>query len=64
MSNIFGTVRDDRSGDGADIGHRIHKALKSKGYICRRDDVRQVVMQLVPEGVKLRKRRRLNNERI
>ena len=62
MSNIFGTVRDDRSGDGADIVYRIHKALKSKGYICRRDDVRQVVMQLVPEGVKLRKRRRLNNK--
>ena len=35
-SHIFGAVRDELSGSGADIGYiRIHKALKSKGYICR-----------------------------
>ena len=40
-SVIFEAVRDEVSGSGADIGYRkIHKALKSKGYICRRNDVR------------------------
>ena len=60
-SNIFGAVRDELSGNGADIGYRtIHKPLKSKGCICRRDDVRHVVKQLIPDGVKLRKHRRLH----
>ena len=45
-SDIFEAVRDELSGSGADIGYRrIHKALKSKGYICRRDDMRQIVKQ-------------------
>ena len=44
MSDIFEAARDDLSGSGADIGYRrIHKPLKSKGYVCRRDDVRQIV---------------------
>ena len=42
---------------------RIHKALKSKGYICRRDDVGQIAKQLNPDSVKLRKRRRLHHGR-
>ena len=63
-SVIFEAVRDEVSGSGADIGYRrIHKALKSKGYICRRDDVRQIVKQLDPDSVKLRKRRRLHRRR-
>ena len=33
-SDIFEAVRDEISGSGADIGYkRIHKALKSRGYI-------------------------------
>ena len=41
LAPIFEAVRDELSGSGADIGYRrIHKALKSKGYICRRDNVR------------------------
>ena len=52
------------SGSGADTGYRrIHKALKSKGYICRKDNVRQIVKQLVPDSVKLRKRRRLHRRK-
>ena len=40
-SDIFEAVRDKLAGSGAGIGYRkIHKALKSKGYICGRDDVR------------------------
>ena len=51
-SDIFEAVRDELSGSGADIGYRrIDKALKSKGYICRRDDVRQIVKQLDPDRV-------------
>ena len=57
-SDIFEDV------SGADIGYRrIYKALKSKGYTCRKDDVRQIVQQLNPDSVKLRKRRRLHCRR-
>ena len=60
-SDIFENVRDELSGSGADIGYRrIYKALKSKRYTCRKDDVRQIVQQLNPDSVKLRKRRRLH----
>ena len=63
-SNIFEAVRDEHSGNGEDTGYRrIHKALKSKGYICRKDNVRQIVKQLVPDSVKLRKRRRLHRRK-
>ena len=63
-SDIFEAFRDELSGSGAEIGYRrIHKELKSKGYICRRDDVRQIVKQLNPDSVKLRKRRRLHRRR-
>ena len=37
--------------------------IKSKGYICRSNDVRQIVKQLDPDSVKLRKRRRLHRRR-
>ena len=44
-SDIFEAVNGELSGSGADIGYRrIHKALKSKGYICRRDDVRDSLL--------------------
>ena len=62
-SDIFEAVRDELSGSGADIGYRrIHEPLKLKGYICRRD-VKQIVKQLDPDSVKLRKRRRLHRRR-
>ena len=63
-SEVFEAVRDELSGSGADIGYRrIYKALKSKVYICRRDDARQIVKQLDPDSVKLRKRMRLHRRR-
>ena len=63
-SDIFEAVGDELSRSGADIGYRrIHKELKSKGYICRRDDVMQIVKQLNPDSVTLRKRRRLHRRR-
>ena len=63
-SDIFEAVRDELSGSGVDIGYRrIQNALKSKGYNCRRDDVRQIVKQLNPDSVKLRKHRRLHRRR-
>ena len=62
--DIFEAVRDKLSGSGVDIGYRrIHKALKSKVYICRRENVRQIVKQLDPDSVKLRKRSRLHRRR-
>ena len=52
-SDISEALRDELSESGADIGYRrTYKALKSKGYICRRDDVRQIVKQLDPDSVK------------
>ena len=63
-SDIFEAVSGELSGSGADIGYRrIHKALKSKGCICRRDDVRQLDKQLDPDSAKLRKRRRFHRRR-
>ena len=63
-SDIFEAVRDELSGSGADTDYRrIHKPLKSKGYICRRDDVRQIVKQLDPYSAKLRKHKRLHRRR-
>ena len=47
-----------------EVGYRrTYKALKSKGHTCRRGDVRQIVKQLDPVSVKLRKRRRLHRKR-
>ena len=63
-SDLFEAVRNEPSGCGADIGYRrIHKTLKSKGYICRRDDVRQIVKQLDPDSVELSKCRTLHRRR-
>ena len=63
-SDIFEVFIDERSGSVSEIGYRrIHKALKSKRYICRKDDVRQIIKQLDPDSVKLRKRRRLHRRR-
>ena len=52
--NIFEDAGDELSQSGTEIGYRrIYKVLKSKGYICRRSDVRQIVKQLDPDGVKI-----------
>ena len=61
---ITNAVKEEISESGADVGYRrIHRALKSQGFICRRDDVRQIIKQLNPEVVELRKRRRLHRRR-
>ena len=60
MPDIFEAVRDELSGTEADIRYRRnHKVLKSKEYIYRRENVRQIVKQLDVDSVKLRKCRRL-----
>ena len=38
----------------------MHRILISKGIQCRREDVRKMVCDKDPEGVQLRKRRRLH----
>lgn len=51
---------DELSGSGSNIDYRrIHKSLLLKGYFCRREDVRQIIKRLDPDGVELRRRRRL-----
>ena len=43
-SDTFEAFGDEFSGSWTDVDYRrIRKVLKSKGHICRRDDVRQVV---------------------
>ena len=62
--DIFEAIGDELSGSGADIGYRrIHTVLNSKGYICRMDDVRQIVKQLDLDSSELRKRKRSHRRR-
>lgn len=61
---IVEAVRDELSGSGSNIGYRrIHRALVSKGNFCRREDVRRIIKCLDPDGVELRKRRRLHRRK-
>lgn len=63
-AEVSKVVRDELFASVGDIGYRrIHKTLKSKGYICRRETVRPIVKQLYPDGVKLRKCTRLYRRR-
>ena len=63
-SDIFEPVGDELSESWTVIVcGRIRKVLKSKGYICRRDDVRQIAKKLDTDSGKLRKHRRLYRRR-
>ena len=45
------------------VYRRTHKALKSKRYICRKNDVRPIFKLVDPDNIKLRKRMRLQRRR-
>ena len=64
QSVIFNAVQEELSGSGANFGYRrMHRSLLSAGIICRRKDVRLAIKQLDPEGVELRKKRRLHRRK-
>ena len=57
-------VEDELAGSGSGIGYRrMHRSMLQKGINCRREDVRQLVKQLDPEGVERRKKRRLRRRK-
>ena len=61
---VVAAVQEELYGSGSRIGYRrVNKALTSKGIKCRRDDVRKILLQLDPEGVQLRRRRRLHRRK-
>ena len=57
-------IQEELNVSGANFGYRrMHRALLSKGIICRRNDVRISMKQLDPDGVDLRRRRRLHRRK-
>ena len=63
-NELIEAVRDELSGSGAGVGYlRMHRSILSKGFICKRNYVRIVMQQLDPEGVQLRRKRRLHRRK-
>ena len=64
QTDVIQAVQEELSGSGSGIGYRrIHRSLINKGILCRREDVRKIIKDLDPEGVQLRKRRRLHRRK-
>ena len=62
--DIVNAIPEELVGSGSNIGYRkMHRYLQAKGTICRREDVRVTVKELDPEGVSLRRRRRLHRRK-
>ena len=62
--DLVDAIRHEMYGSGSLIGYRrMHCSMLSKNTICRREDVRKVMKDLDPEGVFLRRRRRLKRRR-
>ena len=60
-STVINAFGKELEGSGAGVGYRrVTKALTDQGIICKIDDVRCIIKALDPEGVSLRKRRRLH----
>jgi len=57
-------VREEFEGSGSNVGYRrVWTALKNKGLIVRREDVRMSLSLLDPEGVEQRKRHKLRRRK-
>lgn len=57
-------VRIELLGSGSQLGYRrIWTTLRNAGLMVRRDDVRRAILDLDPEGVDHRRRRKLNRRR-
>lgn len=63
-NQIEEAILKELHGNGSNIGYRRMRAsLVSKSIICRYQDVRKIVKNLDPEGVELRKKRRLHRRK-
>ena len=64
---LIQAIEEELTGSGSSGSHigyrRIHRAMLSKGLICRREDVRKIMKYIDPEGVSLRRRRRLRRRK-
>ena len=59
--DIVNAIAEELGGSGSNIEYRkMHRYLQAKGMICRRKDVRVIVKELDPDGVSLRRKRRLH----
>lgn len=57
-------INEELSGSSSNVGYRrMHKILQNKGLICRREDVRKLIKKLDPDGVQIRKRKRLRRRK-
>ena len=57
---VEAVVQDEITGSGSSVGYRrVWASLRRKGVIARREDVRQLLLRLDPEGVERRKSRKL-----
>lgn len=64
IQEVTELVRTELQSSGSQLGYRkMHKSLLNCGLICRRSDVRKIMKDLDPEGVELRRRRRLRRRR-
>ena len=64
QQELSDAVERELGGSSNNAGYRrMHRILISKGIRCRREDVRKMVCDKDPEGVHLRKRRRLRRRK-
>ena len=64
QQELSNAVERELAGSSNNVGYRrMHRILISKGIQCRREDVRKMVCDKDPEGVQLRKRRRLHHRK-
>ena len=62
--DIVNAIAKELGSSGSNIGYRkMHRYLPTKAMICRCEDVRVTVKELDPEGVSLRRRRRLHRRK-
>ena len=61
---IQDAVQKEMHGSGSGLGYRrMRSSLQSQSIICRHEDVRLIMKNLDPEGVALRKKRRLHRRK-
>lgn len=61
---IVQAIQQEMNGSGSILGYRrMQAAMMSRSIICRHEDVRLIIKSLNPEGVILRKKRRLHRRK-
>ena len=61
---VVDAVLKELQGSGSRVGYRrVVQSLTNQGILCRQDDVRKIIKAADPEGVDLRRRRRLHRRK-